>query len=96
LWEGEIFAGDGWKDRRKGRRYWWVKGFGVLQFAPLMARANKGNDNCKYRGLSTTAAKCAAFGRDDVFLGRGRERTGNNNGNSSGMGWRLLLLLRKA
>jgi hypothetical protein len=22
----------------------------------------------KYRGLSTAAAKCAAFGRDDVFL----------------------------
>jgi hypothetical protein len=32
----------------------------------------------KYRGLSAVAAKCAAFGRDDVFWGGGK-RTGKGN-----------------
>jgi hypothetical protein len=29
----------------------------------------KGNSKDKYRGLSTAAAKCAAYGRDDVVFG---------------------------
>ena len=28
----------------------------------------------KYRDLSTAAAKCAAFGRDDVYYGLGKEQ----------------------
>jgi len=44
--------------------------------------ARTSNDNRKYRGLSTAAAKCAASGRDDVVCGEG-ERTDHGNGNSS-------------
>jgi hypothetical protein len=50
-----------------------VEGFGVLRFAQ---DDSKDNGNSKYRGLSTTAAKYAASGRDDVLLevawGRGK------------------------
>ncbi|SRR6266702_8356525 len=40
----------------------------------------------KYRDLSTAAAKCAAFGRDDVCYG-GRKRTSNRKNNGKNKSW---------
>ena len=61
-----------------------VEELGGKQIPPLRygmtnkgTKTNKGQATttarAKYRGLSTAAAKCAAFGRDDVFYRKCRE-----------------------
>jgi hypothetical protein len=50
-----------------------------LRVAGGMTNKRTGNDNGKgeYRGLSAAAAKCAAFGRDDVSFRRCEKRAGS-------------------
>ncbi len=49
---------------------------GCLQFGnSAMRKAAETRATAEYRGLSTAAAKCAAFGRDDVCSLLGRETT---------------------
>ena len=37
---------------------------------------SKSNSKSQYRGLSTAAAKCAAFGRDDGICGSNKQASG--------------------
>jgi hypothetical protein len=53
-----------------------------------VARKRTSNGNCKSKseiqGLSTTAAKCAASGRDDVLLEGAEIRTRSGNSENNG------------
>jgi len=49
-------------------------------------RTSNGKAKAKYRDLSTAAAKCAAFGRDDVCQeGRKRQATAKTEADPYGM-----------
>jgi hypothetical protein len=66
-------TGLGWEEDGQQREQ--GKSNGKPQIPPLRCemtnkRTGNGKAKAKYRGLSTAAAKCAAFGRDDVGLMR--------------------------